>query len=570
MDSNGEHNGEIEEEFSFHIQKTSSTQNGEHKGEIEETETNGSSNRKRLGDFIPIYIPAIEKGLMAKSHRNKRFLDFLRARPTNDWYLKFGFIRRARRRTGPADESSPSDATPDHPGRRRRFRVQFVRKINWSALLQHFKKWIRSPANIAIFIWLILCAIGVVWVLLFMVGALDGVMPNKEQRDKWQEVINQILNALFTMMCVYQHPVIFHHLVLVLRWRPDDQVAARRAYSKNGARRPHERAHILLVVLLLHLTCVVQYIYCALFWGWSRTNRPDWPQYVCLGVGVAAPTYAAWYTFKGPLGKDIPEARSDEESPPQEITAIPSLESEAALYHQRVVVTSPEWIGGLFDCRDDMTGACLSLFCTFCVFGWNLERLGFGNMYLHIVTFILLCISPFWIFYITAINIDSDTIKHVVTITGVVCCFFGLIYGGYWRTEIRKKFKLPGNPFCCGYSFMTDYVQWLFCWSCSLAQEVRTANFYDIEGDGFYRQVTDEEGRRVLVPLPREGNLRTLEVYRSFSSPPTLEGVQSVSPRETSGCCSPIELSTLGRASTYSKVHAMNPPLPPVMQTENE
>lgn len=570
MDSKGEHGGEIEEEFSFHRQKTSATQNGEHKGEIDEVETNGSSNGKRLGDFIPIYIPAIEKGLLAKNRRHKRFLDFLRARPTNDWYLKFGFIRRARGRTGQADESSPSDAAPDRPGRRRRFRVPFVRKINWRALIQYFKKWIRSPANMAIFIWFILCAIGVVWVFLFMVGALNGVMPNKEQRDKWEEVINQILNALFTMMCLYQQPLIFHHLVLVLRWRPNDQVAARSVYSKNGARRPHERAHIFLVVFLLHLTCVAQYVYCALFWGWSRTNRPDWPQYVCIGIGVASPVYAAWYTFKGPLAKDIPEARTDEESQARENGAIQLLEAEASRYHRKVVVTSPEWIGGLFDCWDDMTGACLSLFCTFCVFGWNLERLGFGNMYVHIVTFILLCVSPFLIFYITAINIDDDTIRLIVAISGVVCCFFGLIYGGYWRTEIRKKFKLPGNPFCCGHPFMTDYVQWLFCWSCSLAQEVRTANFYDIEDDGFYRQLTDEEGRPVLVPLLREGNLRKLEAHRSFSSPSKLEYVQSASPRDMSGGCSPIELSTLGRASTYSKVHAMNPPLQPVMQTENE
>lgn len=570
MDSNREHKVEIEEEFSFHRQKTSSTQNGE---QINETESNGSSNGRRLGDFIPIYIPTIETGLMASSRRHSRFLDFLRARPTKDWYLKFGFNRRARRSADQANESSPSDPAPDHPGRQRRgFRVPFVRKINWSVIFKHFKKWLMSPANIAIFIWLILCAIGIVWVLLFMVGALDGVMPNKDQRDKWQEVINQMLNALFTMMCVYQHPIIFHHLVLVLRWRPDDQVAARSIYSKNGARRPHERAHIFFVVFLLHLTCAVQYVYCALFWGWSRKNRPDWPQYVCLGIGVAAPVYAAWYTYKGPLAKDIPaEARTDEESRAQSNGAIQVLEAEAAQHHWGVVVTSPEWIGGLFDCWDDMTGACLSLFCTFCVFGWNMERLGFGNMYVHTITFILLCISPFWIFYVSAINVDSDTIKLIVAVSGVVCCFFGLIYGGYWRTEMRKKFKLPGNPCCCGYPSMTDYVQWLFCWSCSLAQEVRTANFYDIEEDGFYRQLTDEEGRHVLVPLPREGNvIRKLEAHRSFSSPPKLEGVQPVSPSEMSGGWSPIELSAMGRASTYSRVYAMNPPLPPVMQTENE
>ena len=565
---NGEQNGEIQEEFSFHNQRTTSTHNDEHRHEIEEVEMNGSSNGKRLMDFIPVYIPTIEKGLMPKHHRRKRFLDFLKARPTNDWFLKFGFIRRARGRTSPANQSSPSDPTPDRPARRR-FRVRFVRKINWRALVQHFKKWIRRPFNVALFIWLVLCAIGIVWIFLFMLGALDGVMPNKDQRDKWQEVINQMLNALFTMMCVYQHPVIFHHLVLVLRWRPNDQVAARKIYTKDGKQRPHDRLHMLFVVSLLHLTFAAQYVYCALFWGWSRKNRPDWPQYVSLGIGIGSPILAAWYTYYGPLAKNAPDVGTDEESQANGTSQLP--EPEVALYHRKVVVTAPEWIGGLFDCWDDVTVACLSFFCTFCVFGWNMERLGLGNMYVHIVTFVLLCVSPFWIFNISAINVDDDTIRLIVAISGAICCVFGLLYGGYWRSQIRKKFKLPGNPFCCGYPLMTDFGQWLFCWSCSLAQEVRTANFYDIEDDGFYRKVTDEEGHTVLVPLPREGNMKNLDSHRSYSCPPKLEGINAIGPREMSGGCSPIELSiALGRASTYSKVHAMTPPLPPLMRMQDE
>ncbi|ONK62654.1 uncharacterized protein A4U43_C07F6450 [Asparagus officinalis] len=338
MDSteNGEHaNGEIEEEFSFHNQRALSTRS---KGEIQEPEMNGSSTGKKLRDFIPIYIPAVEKGLIVKKNRKQRFFDFLKARPTNDWFLRFGF-RGSQRRTSTAEES-----TADRPrGRRRRFRVPFVRKINWKALVQYFKQWIKSPSNVLLLIWVILCAIGIVWVGLFMIGALNEVMPDKDQRDRWEEVINQVVNALFTLMVIYQHPLLFHHLVLVIRWRPDDQVAARQTYSKNGVQRPNERAHIAFVLFLLHLTCVAQYVYCALFWGWSRHNRPDWPQYVCIGVGVISPIWAAWYTYYGPLAKDTGETRTDEESQSRRNGDIQLADNEVSAYHRRVIVAAPEW-----------------------------------------------------------------------------------------------------------------------------------------------------------------------------------------------------------------------------------
>lgn len=60
---------------------------------------------------------------------------------------------------------------------------------------------------------------------------------------------------------------------------------------------------------------------------------------------------------------------------------------------------------------------------------------------------------------------------------------------------MRKRFKLPASTFCCGSALLTDYFQWMFCWACSLAQEVRTGNFYDIEDDSLYRRLceSDEE-----------------------------------------------------------------------------
>ncbi|XP_072960586.1 uncharacterized protein [Typha angustifolia] len=504
------------------------TENGE---EIQgDVEIGITGEKMRLMDYIPIYIPTVEKGLMSQSHHEKRFLDFLRAHPPRDWFLKSGFVSKF----------SPFSLRGDGS---RRFRVPFVRRINWRSLINSFKNWIKNPANVAVFIWIIFVIVGLLLLFLVMTGILNQAIPSSSRRKKWTEIINQILNALFTIMCLYQHPKFFHHLALLLRWRPSDREEVRKVYSKDTDPRPHERAHMMVVVLLLHLTCFAQYICCGLFWGYTRSRRPNWALNLCYGIGIVAPIIAGAYTAYSPLGRRSDQSETEVESQHQH-------QSELKVYNNRrvVVVTSPEWIGGLFDCWDDQTVCCLSSVCTFCVFGWNMERLGFGNMYVHIFTFILLCLAPFLIFNITALNIDDSTIQLIVAITGTLLSVSGLLYGGFWRIQMRKRFKLPPSYYCCGYPFMTDCVKWLFCWSCSLAQEVRTGNFYDVEDDGFYRKVADDdEGRPVLVQLTREA--------RSYSCPSQL-GHDLIS----------SELSiALERSSTIAGSNAMRPPLPVVI-----
>ncbi|XP_020578912.1 uncharacterized protein LOC110023712 [Phalaenopsis equestris] len=494
-----------------------SAQNGDHNSEIQE-ESQRNSGRKKLGDYIPIYIPAIQKGLLTQSRHDKeeRFLDFLKAHPSNEWF------RNVMEQSSAPPDHSPSPSDPAKP-RRRRFRVPFARKIKWSFLWNSFKQWIKGPEHIALFIWLLFVAAGIFLLFLVMTGILNEAIPSKKQRDNWSEIINQILNALFTMMALYEHPKFFHHLFLLLRWIPGEEGVLRKVYCKNGAPKRNERIHMLVVVLLLHITCFSQYALCGLYWGFTSATRPDWAENLSIAVGIAAPIMAVLYTIYSPLGRVNDEIPLGEE----ELQNQQGLQHEPEELQQKIIITSPEWIGGLMDCRDDMTVSCLSFFCTFCVFGWNMERLGFGNMYVHIITFILLCVAPFWVFAIAALNVDNDTIKLILVIAGSLLSVLGLFYAGFWRTEMRKKFKLPGNPFCCSSPTMTDYFQWLFCWSCSLAQEVRTANFYDIEDDGFYRTVTDEEGREVLIPLPREGGLSFLQNFnRSLSFPGTMEAVQ--------------------------------------------
>jgi Cys-rich protein (TIGR01571 family) len=213
----------------------------------------------------------------------------------------------------------------------------------------------------------------------------------------------------------------------------------------------------------------------------------------------------------------------------------------------------------------------LSATCTFCVFGWNMERLGFGNMYVHAFTFILLCVAPFLIFSVTALNIHDDEIRDTVVAVGVLLGFCGFLYGGFWRSQMRKRYKLPGGRsawWWCGSAAVGDCAKWLFCWTCALAQEVRTANFYDMEDDRFVAVLgaRNGEGRPVLVPLPREASTTTYT--RSMSCPPMLDDAAGGG----GGVTSPLGPEMVGaaamdRSATY---HPMRPPLPPLMQTERE
>ena len=59
-----------------------------------------------------------------------------------------------------------------------------------------------------------------------------------------------------------------------------------------------------------------------------------------------------------------------------------------------------------------------------------MERLGFGNMYVHIATFMLFCMAPFWIFILAAVNIEDETVRQALVATGIILCLFGLLYGG--------------------------------------------------------------------------------------------------------------------------------------------
>jgi Cys-rich protein (TIGR01571 family) len=183
-----------------------------------------------------------------------------------------------------------------------------------------------------------------------------------------------------------------------------------------------------------------------------------------------------------------------------------------------------------------MSLAYLSMFCSCCVFGWNMSRLGLGNMYVHIATFVLFCLAPFFIFDLAAISVDDEAVRDALGLAGVFLCVLGLLYGGFWRIQMRRRFGLPENRACCGKPDLTDCMQWLCCYSCTLAQEVRTADAYEVVQDTLQDKQPMPMHHRHHPTLQEELStmqeepLRFAGVFASLPLTPTAAAVRSVDP----------------------------------------
>jgi Cys-rich protein (TIGR01571 family) len=339
--------------------------------------------------------------------------------------------------------------------------------------------------------------------------------------------------------------------------------------------------HMMVVVILLNLNCFAQYALCGLNLGYRRSQRPPIGVGLTISVAIGAAAFAGLYNIISPLGKDYDtehatidqEAQIDVTStesgrPTSRIKSFERRYSFIQSDERRFVERRPQWVGGLMDFWDQISIAYLSLFCSCCVFGWNMQRLGFGNMYVHIATFLLFCLAPFFIFVLAAGNVDSESLQVALVLTGLFLCFFGLLYGGFWRIQMRKRFNLPENNFCCHNPDASDCFQWLFCCSCSLAQEVRTADYYDITEDKSHTgQVTGETPRVMMSPLQREDGLALFKSspsspYRSGYASPSIFILESPSaPRRSSGS------SPQGGSPTMGD-RVMKAPAPSVLQGE--
>ncbi|XP_071706613.1 uncharacterized protein [Rutidosis leptorrhynchoides] len=539
--------------------------------EVEDDKSNGSKVNKRSH----LHIETSRRGFL-KDENTETLSDGNQINRTSS-FLVFGnlgtptaqFQRIAQQkdmfsRTVP---SSTSQAIRD------RLTRVFSKKIDWISLQKLAKEWIRNPMNMVLFIWILVVAVSGAILFLVMTGMLNHALPKKTQRDAWFEVNNQILNALFTLMCLYQHPQRLYHLVLLIRWKPEDISKLRNIYCKDGMYKPHEWAHMLVVVLLLNLNCLAQYALCGLNVGYRRSDRPAIGVAITISVAIGAPAIAGVYSVVSPLGKEYETALSDEEAQLKQdnldSSGVSQSQPRVKSFERRfsftprdesTIETNPKWSGGIFDFWEDISLAYLSLFCSFCVFGWNMERLGFGNMYVHTATFLLFCLAPFWIFNLAAINIDNETAREALGVTGIFLCVFGLLYGGFWRIQMRKRFNLPPSNFCCGRPAVTDCALWLCCCWCTLAQEVRTGNMYDVKEDKFYmKRVVDENGTGEvpMSTLPREEEFGFRSGPSSFNPSPSRFQKEHQSPSRVQ------EDSRLGGIDV-----TLDPPVPSVIRRE--
>ncbi|OAY46346.1 uncharacterized protein LOC110619128 isoform X1 [Manihot esculenta] len=552
-----------------------SVDNGNQKGETDDSNAAKSQTQK------PANVSASRGTLLSNANPRGKLQDKLAALPNRINFLKFGsatakFKRLARDR----DEMSRSVATSSScHGFVERINGVFGQKIDWNSLMKMSREWIWDPMNLALLAWIICVAISGAILFLVMTGMLNAVLPKKSQRDAWFEVNNQILNALFTLMCLYQHPKRVYHLVLLCRWKPEDIAKLRNIYCKNGTYKPHEWAHMMVVVLLLHVNCFAQYALCGLNLGYKRSDRPAIGVAICVSFAIAAPAVAGVYTIISPLGRDYSEMDEEAqiqiaagESKMPEQLRTKSLEKKfsfAKTDEQGNVETRPQWSGGILDIWDEISLAYLSLFCSFCVSGWNMERLGFGNMYVHIATFLLFCMAPFWIFNLAAINIDNETIQEALGLTGIILCAFGLLYGGFWRIQMRKRFNLPTYTFCFGEPTVSDCTLWLCCCWCSLAQEVRTGNSYSIVVGNFYSKDMDNSNH--LQPSPSEDASSPSSPLGNNCNPSKTLTANSPSPGGVSNVyCNPDrQLSKVKQeSSTGGKDEITTPPSPSLMERE--
>uniref|UniRef100_A0A7N0UNZ8 PLAC8 family protein n=1 Tax=Kalanchoe fedtschenkoi TaxID=63787 RepID=A0A7N0UNZ8_KALFE len=500
------------------------TENGTAQGEIED----GSSGKVK--SHVPLRISSSQKAFLGKESSENSFPDKLKAMycqvrnfatvpgrvslssPSAKFWRMADVREEASRAMGSVSSHSLRDKIND------KINGVFSRKIDWASLRKLCKEWFRNPINMALFAWIVCVAVSGAILFLVMTGMLNAVIPKKSARNAWFEVNNQILNALFTLMCLYQHPKRIYHLILLIRWAPEDISKLRKVYCKNGTYKPHEWAHIMVVIALLNLNCFAQYALCGLNLGYKRSERPAIGVGITISVAIGAPAVAGLYCIMSPLGREYGE-EGDEEAPvrmasPLRPQALQKRYSFASRDEHRIIESSPQWSGGIFDFWDDISTAYLSLFCTFCVFGWNMERLGFGNMYVHIATFLLFCMAPFFIFNLAAINIDNETVREALGFTGLVLCVFGLLYGGFWRIQMRRRFNLPGSG---PRPAVTDCALWLCCCWCSLAQEVRTGNAYDIVEDKFCKKLTEDNGNH-LDDATAEINLNRITVHESSTT----------------------------------------------------
>ncbi|GAB2235970.1 hypothetical protein Droror1_Dr00026415 [Drosera rotundifolia] len=301
--------------------------------------------------------------------------------------------------------------------------------------------------------------------------AIIGVLVTLVIFGSKYETVNQFYNGFWTLFCLCVHPATFYLIFLLIRWSPMDSFILRRQFCKNGTEKPNERFHMAIVIFLYQVGIFGQYASCALLWIYTKHHRPSKVLTILNYTTLAAGVGANMFMKRGPLGRG-----EDQDSlEPQTASRKPMFIRKDGMQTEK-----PEWQGGLFNLMDDPKIACLSFSCPCCVYGWNMGRIHLGNRYCQGVTLFLTCLAPLFVFNMAAIHFHSHHLKLAFLAVSIVFCVVGLLFGGHWRIKMKTMYDLPDTRLCCGSPNVADRLQWLFCPFCSLAQEARTIDFYEV------------------------------------------------------------------------------------------
>ncbi|KMZ69746.1 plant cadmium resistance 2 [Zostera marina] len=116
-----------------------------------------------------------------------------------------------------------------------------------------------------------------------------------------------------------------------------------------------------------------------------------------------------------------------------------------------------EWSTGLWDCSDDCSNCCITLFCPCITFGKIAEIVDRGS---------------------TSCGLSGLMYGLIMSVTGLSC-----LYSCFYRTKLRNQYGLVDSP-------CSDSGVHFFCELCALCQEYRELNNRGFDmGIGWYDNV---------------------------------------------------------------------------------
>lgn len=136
---------------------------------------------------------------------------------------------------------------------------------------------------------------------------------------------------------------------------------------------------------------------------------------------------------------------------------------------------------------------------------------------------------------------------------------------------MRKRFNLPAYTFCFGEPAVSDCTLWLCCCWCSLAQEVRTGNSYDIVEDKLCQKEMDSSNQMPHSPFSGKDGSNPSSPLGNNSSPSSDMITNSPSPSIISkGHVTPGKHLPMVKEETSrgGKDETMTPPAPSLIERE--